>query len=124
MSDNATTSPTTRNKPLPVKTIEHNLNEIYRRLDRELGTPSVGRDVAANRRLADLHRSDAPWWKECLATAKVRLAWLAASAAADRAHQLAMRHQEVADALAQRGEGARTGRSIRPNREVGAHHEP
>lgn len=93
-----TVPPSSRTKPLPVTTIEHNLNEIQRRLDHELSTPQTGRDAATYQHLADLHRSEARWWKEYLATARVRLAWLAASAAADRAHQLAVRYQNAASA--------------------------
>jgi hypothetical protein len=107
MNDHDTTPRAPRNKPHPVETIEQNLDEIHRQLGRELSTPQTGRDAATYQRLADLHRSEAIWWNEYFATARRRVAWLAASAAADRAHHLAAHYQATADGLAKPGGGER-----------------
>lgn len=107
MTTHAATSASPRNQPVPVKEIEQRLTAIFTEIDHELGTPPDGRDAGTYQRLADLHRREASWWKEYLTAAKARLTWLAASAAADRAHQLATRYQFTATAMTGRPDTAR-----------------
>lgn len=83
-----------------VKQIEQALDTVYDGIARELDTTGPAeRDAATYRRLADLHRAESDCWKRYLTIAKTRLTWLAASAAADRANQLATNYRASAAAM-------------------------
>jgi hypothetical protein len=85
--------------------IEEVLDAVMAGVERELRTPPEQRTAATYERLAALHRHEAQAWKAYMEMCRRRIGWTAACAAADRAHQLAVRYQRKAAALRGCGEG-------------------
>lgn len=94
------TGPVSQRRPSTIKQIEQALDTVYDGIARELDTTEPAeRDAATYRRIADLHHVESACWNNYLTIAKTRLTWLAASAAADRANQLATNYRASAAAL-------------------------
>lgn len=93
---------TSTSKPLTaMEQIEATLTVVLDGIEQELRTPPELRGPETYERLAGLHRREAACWKAYLEATGRRMAWLAASAAADRAHQLAECYQSKAAGLLQ-----------------------
>lgn len=77
------------------------LDAVLAGIEHELRTPVEQRSADTYLRLAELHRREGVCWKALLEATGSRLTWLAASAAADRAHQYATRYRDKAAGLLQ-----------------------
>ncbi|MGH9161886.1 MAG: hypothetical protein ACRD2X_18120 [Vicinamibacteraceae bacterium] len=81
--------------------IEEALDAVMAEVERELWVPRERRTAQTYERLAALHHQEASYWKDYLEMSRSRVAWMAAGAAADRAHQLSERYARQAVALLQ-----------------------
>lgn len=83
------------------KRIEAALDAVLAEVEQELRTMPERRTADTYERLAELHAREAECWNAYVEFARGRLVWLAATAAADRARQLANHYAARAAALLQ-----------------------